>query len=280
MILGLGLALFISGCAVKVKTVKVGDLDMTYKEYGRGYPLIMIMGYSGTMDMWDAKVLNEFSRRYRVIVLDNRGMGLTSTGTKKFTIRQFADDTAGLMEALKIRKAHVLGWSMGTNIAQELALDHPDKVDRLILYAADAGGKEGVWPPPKIMQQLTDTSGTPQERGMRLLKLLFPPEWLKQNPDPRKYFPRASEGSSPQNIDRQTRAMMSWGGSYRRLPQIKSPTLLLTGTEDVLTPPQNSFIIGKRIPGAWIVQLKGGGHGLMYQFPEKFSRIILAFLEN
>ncbi|MBE9470081.1 MAG: alpha/beta hydrolase, partial [Chloroflexi bacterium] len=68
--------------------------------------------------------------------------------------------------------------------------------------------------------------------------------------------------------------------TFGRLPQIAQDTLLITGTDDVIPPPENSFIIAERIPGAWLVQFKGAGHGLMYQYPERFSRIVLAFLQD
>lgn len=272
--------LVLTGCAEKVGKARVNDIEMAYREFGRGYPLILIMGYSGTMDFWSPAVLRELARHYRVIVFDNRGMGSSTAGVKKFTIPQFTDDAAGLLTALKIRQAHVLGWSMGTNIALDLAIRYPDKVNKLIIYAGDPGGKAAILPAPAAMRMMTDTSGTPQERGMRLLKLMFPADWLKKNPDPRRYLPAQTETSSAQNIDRQTEAMASWAGCYSKLSSIKSPTLLLTGTDDILTPPENTSLLAKKIAGAKVAKIKGGGHGMMFQYPEKFTRIILDFLEK
>jgi len=192
----------------------------------------------------------------------------------------FAKDTANLLDALNINRAHVLGLSMGTNIALEFVLRYSAKVDKLILYAADCGGKEAIQPDPKHMKMMIDTSGTARERGERLLKILFPPKWLEEHPDIFSYFPRPSETSSAGNIDRQTKAMLGWKGAFSRLPRIKKSVLLITGTEDVLTPPKNSFIIAQRIPGSWVVQLKEGGHGVMYQYPKQMSRIIHTFIET
>jgi len=269
------------GCSAQMeKTVRVNDLQIAYQEFGRGYPLIMIMGFSGAMDMWDAKVLKELASHYRVIVFDNRGVGLSTAGTKHFSIPQFTDDTAALMEALKIKQAHVLGWSMGTNMAEDLAIRYPDRVNKLILYAADPGGKEQLLPEKAISAQMTDTSGTAKERGQRMIGLLFPQAWLKQNPDPRLYFPTVSEKTDPKNIAKQAQAMADWAGCYSQLSQIKSPTLLITGTDDVLTPPENSKIIAKRIPNTRVVMIPSAGHGLMFQYPERFSRIVLEFLEK
>jgi pimeloyl-ACP methyl ester carboxylesterase len=288
-VLMIGVFLVIAGCAgagsqqhditkVEIKTVPVDDITIAYKEVGSGEPLILIMGYSSTMDFWDTRVVNELAKQYRVIIFDNRGMGHSTSSEKVYTIPLFADDTAGLMDALNIKKAHVLGFSMGTTIAQELALDHPEKVDKLILYAGDPGSKEMVPPAQKDLDVLTNTTGTNAERGHRLFSELFPEEWLQQNPDPTKYFPMVSSMSPAANVQRQAMAMGMWNGSYSRLPNMTQPLLLIAGDQDVLTPPENSRIIAERVPSSWMIRIRGGGHGLMYQYPEEFTNIVLTFL--
>lgn len=262
------------------RMVPVGDIDIAYKVFGKGDPLLLIMGYSGTMDLWAIDVLKELASQYKVIIFDNRGMGKTTASDKEFTIELFADDTRGLLDALGIERAHVLGWSLGTYIAQELTLRHPDWVEKLILYAGDWGGKEAIYPSSEILDLLRDTSAPTQERGKKLLTTLFPEKWLKEHPDPRTYFPEITETSSPENIERQYRAWQNWKGTHSRLAKITQPTLLITGANDINTPWQNSVMMVNLIPGAWLVQLKGGGHGVMYQYPKKFSRIVLTFLEN
>ena len=140
----------------------------------------MIMGYGSTMKLWEPGLIRALSSHFKVIVFDNRGMGNTEAGQRPFTIEQFADDTAGLMDALGIRQAHVLGWSMGAMIAEEVVLRHPGKVNKLVLYAAHCNAS--LFPPsPEVIQKLTDPSGTPQEQGMRFISLLFPPDWLQSH---------------------------------------------------------------------------------------------------
>ena len=265
---------------VKTQFVKVDGCTIGYKTFGEGYPLVMIMGYSATMDMWDTRVLRKLANHYKVIIFDNRGMGASTASNKEFSIKLFADDTAGLFKALNIKKANVLGYSMGTNIALEFTLKYPEMVNKLILYAGDCGGKESARPMPENTQKLTDTSGTHNERGKRLLTLLLPAKWLKDNPDPTKYLPKITETYAMSIIDRQTKALTSWEGCCSGLSNIAQPVLLVTGTEDMLTPPENSLILASRIPLTWLVQIKGGGHGLMYQTPRKFSKVILTFLED
>lgn len=124
--------LLVSGCGsekpasydpekVPARQVKVGDTNISYREYGNGYPLVMLMGLSGTMDTWDPNFINGLSKNNRIVMLDYRGFGKTGLGGKPITMKQYADDTAGLMDALKIARANVLGWSMGTYVAQEFA---------------------------------------------------------------------------------------------------------------------------------------------------------------
>jgi pimeloyl-ACP methyl ester carboxylesterase len=265
--------------SIEVKTVHVGDIDMAYKAFGQGQPLIMIIGSSSTMDLWPPEVLSRLSSNHSVIIFDNRGMGNTTATPGNFSISQFAEDTAGLMDALGIKSAHILGWSMGSFIAQELALNHPDKVDKLVLYAGNCGGSQAVQPSQEVLEELTNTTGSPQERGIRLFDLLFPEEWLKDHPTFYKQFPIPKERTSPDNIAKQGDACRYWAGTYDRLSNIGQPTLIITGTEDKVAPPENSLILAKQIHASWLVRFKGAGHGLMYQYPDEFSKSVTDFLE-
>ncbi|MFH2106547.1 MAG: alpha/beta hydrolase [Candidatus Micrarchaeota archaeon] len=263
----------------EIRFVKVDDIQIAYKEFGTGEPVILIMGFSGTMDLWDTEFLKELSSHYKVIIFDNRGMGNSASSAKNFSIELFADDTTEFMDALGIDHAHVIGWSLGTYISQELVLRHPEKVDKLVLYAGDCGGTETIMPTNEILTKLTDESGTAEERNLRMLDLLFPKKWLEEHPDPTEYFPNVTETSLPESINRQNQAWLDWEGTCSRLSKITQPTLLITGTEDVLTPPQNSEIMARLIPNSQLKMVTGGGHGLMYQ-DLGFAESVVEFLEN
>ncbi len=266
-----------------VRKVKVGDINIAYRVYGSGYPLLMLAGSSSTQDDWDPNVVSALASKHRVITLDYRGMGLSTSGTKAFTIPRFAADTAGFMDSLGIKKANVLGWSMGTNVGQELALGYPGKVDRLVLYAADCGGAQYVQPSQEVTRKLSDTSGDLVGQAQRLLPLLFTPTWwsdLNNVAYVMKALGSSTEPMPAESVTKQDRAMIEWKGTYDRLPSIKSPTLLVTGDEDVITPPQNSRIIIGRIPDARLVVLHGGGHGVQYQYPAAFAEVVLDFLSS
>ena len=268
---------------IPARKVTVGDIDIAYKQVGKGSakPIILITGLGATMDMWNPLLLEQLSSsNHPVIIFDNRGTGESTAGTKEFSISQFANDTVSLLEALKIDKADVLGWSMGSFIAQELVLTNPDKVNSLILYASSCGGKEATSPSPEVIHTLSNTSIPAQELGQKLISLLFPTDWFKANPDYRNYFPIPEESVSPEIMGKQSEAIANWTGTCNAISNITQPTLIIVGTDDVFTPALNSLMLVERIPSSWLVQIRDAGHGLMYQYPDEFNRLLMTFLEN
>jgi pimeloyl-ACP methyl ester carboxylesterase len=161
------------------------------------------------------------------------------------------------------------------------------RVNSLILYASSCGGNEAVPPGPQVLQALetmTNTSSSPptQEDIDRITSTLFPPEWFKANPNYQKYIPLPKESVSPEIIQRQNEAILSWitTGTCNALSNITQPTLVIVGTDDIWTPAANSLMIAENIPGAWLVQIGDAGHGLMYQYPVEFSKVVSAFLQT
>ena len=127
---------------IPLKKVHVGDIDIAYKVFGKGDPIILFNGASDGMDAWDPSFLKGISSNHTVIVFDQRGIGNTTAGSKPYTYQLLANDTAGLLDALKIPKANVMGYSLGSFIAQQFTIMYPDKVNSLVLVAGSCGGKE------------------------------------------------------------------------------------------------------------------------------------------
>jgi pimeloyl-ACP methyl ester carboxylesterase len=272
---------------IETKKVRVGDIDIAYKMFGKGKPLLLIPGFSMIMDMWDPDVLKNLSLNHTIIVFDNRGIGQTTAGnnSQKFSISQFANDTAGFLAALGLggnnsssnsQPIDMLGLSLGGFIAQEFALTYPDKVDRLILLVSSCGGKESI--PPQISPEAFRSMVSGNASKELFLSTLFPKEWINKNIDyisKNFVFPM---GKIPaQNLLLQSQAAGNWQ-ACDRLSNITNPTLIVAGTEDITAPPANSVIMAERIPGAWLVQMRGGGHGLIFQYPNEFSEIVETFL--
>jgi pimeloyl-ACP methyl ester carboxylesterase len=266
---------------IPTKKVHVDDIDIAYKTFGKGDPILLINGYSFTMDSWDSTLLETLASNHTVIVFDNRGIGNTTSGSEqKFSISLFANDTASLLEALNIKKADVLAWSMGGRIAQELTLNYPDRVGKLILYAIGCGGEESVPQSQEVRNEFVNGTGTAEDRIARLVPLFFPQEWRNENPNYLENIPKTIETVLNQTLNRQIEAAANAPATCDRLKNITQPTLAIVGTDDAATPAANSLSMAELIPGSWFVQIKGGGHGLMYQYPEQFSNIVKTFLEN
>ena len=142
---------------IPLKKVHVGDIDIAYKMFGQGDPIILFNGASDSMDAWDPSFLTGLSSNHTVIAFDQRGIGNSTVGSKPYTYLQLANDTAGLLDALKIPKADVMGYSLGGHIAQAFTISHPDKVNRLILVATTCGGKDGIPKPAEFLKLQADT---------------------------------------------------------------------------------------------------------------------------
>jgi len=272
---------------IPINKIKVDDIEIAYKTFGKGKPLVMINGYGSVMDMWNAKFLQNLATNHTVIIFDNRGIGNTTSGQKEFTIKQFAEDTFGLIDVLKLDKTDILGFSMGGMIAQELALTHPNKVGKLVIYASTCGGIQSIPSSPAIQQfiSILGNSSVPAiEKLGALMPIMFPQEWTKQNShyveSIIQNLKNISYLFSDKTLNLQSYAIGTWNGTCEQINSITSPTLAIVGTDDVLTVPANSVLITEKILGSSLVQIKGGGHGMMHQYPYKMSYIISEFLSN
>ncbi len=262
-----------------LQRVRVDDIDIGYREFGLGEPLVMITAFSAVMDMWDTRLIRRLASRHRVIIFDNRGMGKTGVGAAPWSIPRFAADTAGFIKAIGCEHADVLGWSMGGDIALSLVVDFPELVDRLIIYAGDFGGRRKIDAPRyhDVLKRVFHYGYVPLQA---ILAILFPASWMEKHPGYWRRIPLSWHRLYPWRIARQNRAYEEWSGVYEELPAIKSPVLVVTGTEDVSTPPENADILAAKIPGARLVRFRDAGHGLMYQFPDELSNTIIEFLES
>jgi pimeloyl-ACP methyl ester carboxylesterase len=276
-----------------MSTVRVDSIELYYEEHGAGDPLLLIMGLAADSRAWLFQ-LPEFSKRYRTIVFDNRGVGRSSKPAGPYTIHEMADDTAGLLDALRLERVHVVGVSMGGMIAQELVLRHPERVRSLVLAC--------TYPEPDadIEQQrrfsvsqlggsisadgemsINVTALDPMMFFQHLLPTVFNPEFIMNElPKLMELFSGTLEfGFSLEAILGQVHAVMNHKATDR-LHQITVPTLVITGDADRLVPPGNSDILARHIPNARLVKIPGGSHGFNFETPELFNREVLTFLDG
>jgi pimeloyl-ACP methyl ester carboxylesterase len=249
---------------VPFERVRVGDIDIAYRMLGNGEPILLISGASVGMDGWDNSTLSSLTSNRTLIIFDNRGVGSTTTGSKPYSIQQLANDTAGLLDALKIQQADVLGHSLGSFIAQQLTVMYPEKVNRLILVASSCGGKDGIPPSPelvKLQSEIVNKSliraPISQQEMRSLVSLSLGSGWIRLHPDSLDDIPEARDvfaSISPYVIAQQFRIGEDWlatdsNGVCDQLAKIAKPTLFITGTDDnAYVPHANSLIIAKKYP--------------------------------
>ncbi len=270
---------------------KVGGIELHYEERGSGDPLLLIMGLAADSTAWLFQV-PELSKHYRTISFDNRGVGRSSKPSGPYTIHQMADEAVGLLDVLKIPRAHVVGVSMGGMIAQELVLRHPDRVRGLVLGCTypEPGSDVEEQLQMSVQQfggkisasgdiEIDFSSVDPMMFFQHMLPTVFNPEFIATElPKLMEVFSGALQyGFSLEAILGQVAAVMGHKATDR-LHQIKSPTLVITGDADRLVPPANSDILAKHIPGAKLVKIPGGSHGFNFETPDLFNRAVLDFL--
>jgi len=263
--------------------VKVNDIQMFYEVHGEGFPLIMIMGFTGNTSWWDPRWIQTLSGKFKVIAFDNRGAGRTDISDREYSIKLFADDTAGLMNTLGIPQANVLGISMGGMIAQELVLNYPEKVKKVVLCSTHCGGAKSVQASDEVLGTLTaDRSGVSVEEVARMtIPLFFTEDFIKNTPGVEELVIEqiSKDPISNEAFMRQMSAIMKFD-AYDRLSQIKTPTLILHGKQDILIPPENGSILGKAIPGSRLVSFENSAHGLMEETEEVLDTILEFLAES
>ena len=274
-----------------MSTARVGSLDLYYEEHGSGSPLLLIMGLAADSTAWMFQI-PDFGKHYRTIAFDNRGVGRSAKPPGPYTIHEMADDAAGLLDALDIRRTHVVGVSMGGMIAQELALRHPERVQSLVLACTFPEPDADVERQRRFSLQQFGGSVTSSGHMQIDLKAVDPMQFLQlmlptvfnqefiatQLPKLMQVFSGALQyGFSMEAILGQVAAVMNHRATDR-LHQITAPTLVITGDADRLISPANSDLLAKHIPGAKLVKVPGGSHGFNFETPDLFNRAVLDFL--
>jgi len=261
--------------------VRVRDIRIYYQEAGEGDPLVLLMGWGGDHTAWALQV-PAFSQEFRCIAPDNRGAGQTDQPDIPYTIRMLADDTVGLMDALQIQRAHVAGLSLGGMIAQEIAINYPERVRTLGLHSTLARVDPFV---RAVGQSLIRTRAAfGREKFVRtLLPWILSPQTYAERPEVVELMvERLVENPHPATVTGFTRqAEACWAhDALGRLGQIHCPTLITVGAEDIFVPLRFSRVLQERIPGAELLVIEGGGHGYLWEQPEVFNAACLAFLHK
>lgn len=254
-----------------------------YEIRGQGAPLALIFGYAGSSRGWGEPFLKLLEARFKTIVIDNRGTGQSDKPEKPFSMADMAADAASVLDQANIDRAHVMGISMGGMIAQEFALNHPARLRGLVLGCTMCGLAHSVPGDPETLAALQLNPSEPLAAQVeRLLAACCAKPFLASAKGQAVLRERVAEVMNYAITPPRT-YQLHWGAvagfdTFDRLPQIKAPTLLITGTSDLLVPDANSDIIKGRIPGAQIHKLPGAGHVFFWEAPEESAAAVTKFL--
>ncbi len=262
----------------------VNGIRLYYKAHGQGDALVLIPGLGAGHTAW-FRQLPAFKKRYKVITFDPRSIGRSDRPKQPYGFKALADDVVGLMDHLAIERAHILGQSLGGLVAQEVAIDYPDRVLNLVLVSSAVAGGDTNATNPTLMETMgyrgedkdIDFSKVNTRKTMTvLIDLSFRRRLYRTAMQFMSRFyvkPEMFDGLSDQ-----LRAI-SGHNTMDRLHLIKAPTLVITGDEDRIIPPHSSEVLASKIPNAKLVMVKGGSHGFNVEMTSRFNREVLEFLK-
>lgn len=270
----------VSIVSAPVQTVSTSDGRVGYRAIGSGPPIVLIMGFGGKMETWDPRLVDALAQHHRVIIFDNAGIGQTTALPAPVSADAMAGQTSALITALKLGRPDVLGWSMGSLIAQALAARHPDQVNHLVLCAAYPGDGSTVKPTQAAIDALS--SGD----AKTVMGDLFPADQTQAGnmfTVAVSAYPRSAPVSASV-VAAQRDAVRSWwagtdaGG--QRTGSITAPTLIADGTEDRLDPVANSRRLSSLISGSRLKLFSDAGHAFLFQERASFLATLESFLSS
>ncbi len=226
-----------------VQYAHVNGVTLGYREFGSGEPLLMLQGFGNTIGDWNKTFIGILAAKYHVYTYDHRGMGYSSDNNATPSIHQYADDAAALMPALGYDSMNVYGVSMGSSVSQQLVIDHPERVRKLILDSS------------------TYSIRIPEAKTLR--------EGIEA---------AANNTTLSEGIHKEALANLAWNGSYEGLSGIQKDVMLVVGTKDVPTPDQISVRMAAQINGSWLVRFKGLPHVGSHYAPVEYGENALTFL--
>jgi pimeloyl-ACP methyl ester carboxylesterase len=241
--------------------------------------LVLIQGLGFDRSGW-APVIPALRRRFRLILIDNRGSGRSTTPDRSFTVADMAADVMAVLDCSRVAHAHVLGVSLGGMVAQEVAIRHPERVDRLILACTTPGWPSGYPMPRGSLQRMTEAASLPADLAQRsLVENALAPGTVKNYPELVERIIRNQRARPADPVS--WRALANAGATYcggTRQTLIRAATLIMYGDADLVVDPRNSKLLSSRIPASQIVVFPGLGHLFFWEKPSLFTKAVSAFL--
>lgn len=256
----------------RIETLEIGDTVVHVS--GTGTPLVFVHGFTTTSEFWREQT-TAFSSRHRVVRINLPGHGVSPRPTgRPYTIPAFVDDVLKVYSALKIENSILVGLSMGGTVAQNFTLAHPDLVGALALVGATPHGLGADVNVDNVLRAIDELGViTASQRVIdRSFGSLASPELVA--------FARNEVAQTPAFVAREAIVSLNQSDSRARLGEITSPTLIVVGDEDIITPPQESCLLAEGIPGSRLEIISGAAHFPMLEQPATFNRLLSDFLDK
>ena len=257
-------------------TSNVAGTDLYYERRGEGEPILLIQGLGGNSVHWGEEFLANLDDDFELVLYDHRGAGRSAPLLGELSIASLAADAVALLDALDIESAHVVGISMGGMVAQELALEVPERLRTLTLGCTFPGGAEAKMTDMAIVGTLAEAvlSGDP-ERAMRAgYEVMIAPTYREDPASYDTYLAVASQYPAPLNVLMAQLGAITAHDTSARLATIQTPTLVIHGTEDLLMEPVNGELIARLIPNARLELLEGAGHMFFWEEPQRAAQLV------
>ena len=258
--------------------IEVGGTKYAYRIFGKetGLPLVFLHHFTANIDDWDPQVTNGLAQHVKVVLLDNKGIG-ASGGQTPDTVKEMADDATAVIRALGFTKVNLLGFSLGGFVAQQIALDTPELVNKLILAATGPKGGEGISNLPNIMNEAFATA--PEDPRLFLFYSRSPESIALGRQSLARVKKRKEDRVPPTSmpsIQAQVKSILGWAQEnkdvYDELNRIKQPSLVVNGNNDIMFPTINSYNLFQHLPNARLSLYSDSGHGAIYQYAEHFVK--------
>lgn len=265
-------------------TVEANGIRIGYEIRGQGHPLLLIAGVGYSRWFWN-RLIPLLEDRYQIIAMDNRGAGESDKPPGPYTVPMMAADTAGLLDALGIQGAYVMGHSLGGFIAQELAISRPDLVAKLVLASTNHGGMKVIPITQEALEVMTRREGDPLDLIRRGIEVACAPGFAVRHPDLVQDLIAYRLGNPVPPDAYQAQVMAGMGMAAltdeevdRRMAALTMPVLILTGDQDKVVPPGNADLMARKIPHAQVKIIPNTGHLFPFEDPLTTAAILKEFL--
>ncbi len=256
-------------------------MDLNIESNGIGEPLVLIPGFASGAWTWFCQI-EDLAKDFQVITFDPRGIGRSKGDLQNLSLQTFVGDIIGVLDNLKVEKAHILGASFGGFVAQELALNFPSRVNKLILSCTSMGGKNHVKPDLDVLRAFSpDPNLTVSEHIRKFIRPAFTKDFNKNNADlvEKVCMMREANEVADEVYQAQLATAFSFN-SENRIEKISAKTLVITGDDDNVVPMQNSLNLAEKLPDATLKVIEKGSHLIFIENAGVFNKTVKEFLEN